>query len=344
MGQRANLVLVDDSGYTLYYCHWCANTLEEDLFWGPEFAIPFVSKQRLVGDNGWLDDIWAEGGAIIDRTRHSLLLYGGEDLLYDIPLRRLYLELLQEVWQGWSVRWAYNGILDIANYVQLPHERVLSKKENRTQDVSLPPPREKARTKSVGSIVFEDSTLRLFPLTGSARWYLGAGPVLVEVARNSSGLDYVPLDEWQAAFPQSGFHIDLVEKQLIFWAANETGIAEHVIPAWPNWQVRWLNDGYEAQLERTREKLILPMRSIDEMLTALGAILVRESHHHHGTSALEVANLLKMEGHNIKINPNALRDDPQEVPYTTKREIFDRTVAAWRKRGSIPNNGIGGSR
>ena len=86
MGQRANLILVEKGKYQLFYSHWCANTLPRDLFWGPDHAQAFIRIQRPVGDSGWLDDVWAEGGAILDIDRKCLLLYGGEDILYDVPL------------------------------------------------------------------------------------------------------------------------------------------------------------------------------------------------------------------------------------------------------------------
>ncbi|SEU27944.1 hypothetical protein SAMN03159358_4640 [Paenibacillus sp. NFR01] len=48
MGQRANLIIVKNGAYDLYYSHWCANTLPEDIFWGERYAIPFIEQQRAV--------------------------------------------------------------------------------------------------------------------------------------------------------------------------------------------------------------------------------------------------------------------------------------------------------
>jgi hypothetical protein len=124
MGQRANRLLVSNSTYRLFYCHWCANTLDRDLFWGPEHAVAFTLQQQAVGEGGWLDDKWAEGGAVIDTDRRFPLFYGGEDILYHLPLRWVYLDLLRRVWKGWEIRWAHNGIFDIAAYVCVPLEKV----------------------------------------------------------------------------------------------------------------------------------------------------------------------------------------------------------------------------
>src|SRR5688500_17014614 len=103
MGQRANLAIVTPQGYDLFYSHWCANTLPHDLFWGASHALEFVRKQRKVDrENGWLDTVWAEGGTVIDPQSEMLLLFGGEDVLYDVPLRDVFLQLLQASWSGWA--------------------------------------------------------------------------------------------------------------------------------------------------------------------------------------------------------------------------------------------------
>ena len=96
MGHRANLIVVRAGGYDLYYSHWAANTLPRDLFWGPAHALAFARAQRPADD--WLDDVWAEGGAVIDPGARVLRLFGGEDLASDVPLRRLYLRLLAAVY------------------------------------------------------------------------------------------------------------------------------------------------------------------------------------------------------------------------------------------------------
>jgi len=101
-------------------------TLTRDLFWGAEHALAFIRVQRPVDDAGWLDDVWAEGGAVLDLDRKHFLLYGGEDVLNDVPLRRVYLEWLGRVWNGWTVRWACEGIADLADYVGYPRDKVLT--------------------------------------------------------------------------------------------------------------------------------------------------------------------------------------------------------------------------
>jgi hypothetical protein len=124
MGQRANLILIERGQREMYYTHWRANTLDRDLFWGPDHAARFIRAQQ--ARTHWLDEVWAEGGAVLDRDAHVLLMFGGEDVRIDVSLRRVYLDLLRHVWSGWDVRWAYEGIADVADYVGHPREAVLT--------------------------------------------------------------------------------------------------------------------------------------------------------------------------------------------------------------------------
>ena len=48
MGQRANLITVESGEYTVRYDHWCANRLDEILFWGAGYALEFFDAQEQV--------------------------------------------------------------------------------------------------------------------------------------------------------------------------------------------------------------------------------------------------------------------------------------------------------
>ncbi|MDB5311507.1 MAG: hypothetical protein JWO38_5709 [Gemmataceae bacterium] len=174
-------------GYDLYYSRWAANTLPRDLFWGPAHALAFARAQRPAGDDGWLDDVWAEGGAVIDPVAGGLRLYGGEDLAYDVPLRRLFLALLAAVWDGWDVGWAHEGIAALADYVGHPRDRVLTDSSDEARPPDLSPPAERDWVDLVGSVRLADAAVRLFPLTGDAPDHLLTGPALADSAAASPG-------------------------------------------------------------------------------------------------------------------------------------------------------------
>ncbi len=312
MGQRANFIIIQNHEYQLYYSHWGANTLTKDLFWGVEHAISFVRLQREVGDSGWLDDIWGEGAAVIDCDNNVLLLFGGEDLLYDVPLRRTYLDLLHRTWDSWEIRWADEGIAEIADYVGYPRIKVLSKQEE-DANCSLSPPEERDWTDIVGSFQLSDGKLRLYPLDGDVECYLLTGANLVTQCEHSSSLD-----EWHvASFPNGGFHVDVAARTLEYWSGKDLpGIPERVAAKWMGWNITWHGDNYEFQLNATAGKLQFATRSQELLQTQLKDMLLGEYGKNPVDTIIEIA---RKEG--AEINSWALENPRLEVAPSERQRI-----------------------
>lgn len=328
MGQRANLILVEGREYQLFYSHWCANTLPRDLFWGPEHALAFIRIQRAVDDSGWLDEVWAEGGAVVDLDRKHFLLYGGEDVLYDVPLRRIYLELLAQVWKGWTVRWAYEGIADLADYVGYPRDRVLSKGDRDSSDDTLTLPEQKDWTDLVASARFGDKTVLLYPLAGDVASYLCSGSKLVDNLHTPNGLPRLLLDEWTTAFPSGGFHLDLPAQRLEFWLARDApDIGNRVAKAWPGWKTQWHHDRYEMQLECAEGLLRFPFQDRQTLLDSWRMSLLREA----GTSPVDTIKMLaerdRAQGKDVQVNLWALRDDRLQLSNEERKAILDKAMS-----------------
>jgi hypothetical protein len=115
MGSRANFVIADRDGWRLRYSHWAASGIASIVAPGPSAALRFIDAQA---DGEWLDDVWAEGGALVDVTRRVLLFWGG-DLTDELPVRRAFMRVLALTWPGWTVRWATDGLGDLAAHVGL---------------------------------------------------------------------------------------------------------------------------------------------------------------------------------------------------------------------------------
>jgi hypothetical protein len=115
MGHRTNYAILDQGQLRLFYSHWGALSVAQDLFWGPEHAIAFITEQEEVDPGRWLDEIWCEGGAALNADTKTLCLFGGEGIEYPDAARDAYIELLGALWgqHGWSVSWAHAGIHDL---------------------------------------------------------------------------------------------------------------------------------------------------------------------------------------------------------------------------------------
>ncbi len=328
MGQRANLILVEGREYRLFYSHWCANTLASDLFWGPEHAVDFIRIQRVLENSDWLDNVWAEGGAVVDLDRKHLLLFGGDDVGYNVPLRRIYLKLLAQVWTGWTVRWAHEGIADLADYVGYPRDLVLAKGKEDSADGTLIHPEQKDWTDLVASVRFGDGSLRLYPLAGGLPSYLTSGSKLVESFRASDGLPRLALAEWTTEFPSGGFHIDISERRLEFWTASDAAdLGNRAARAWPGWQTQWHHDHYETHLERTGACLSFPLPARDSLLSSCREMLLQESSTSGVATIKELTDRERALGKDVQVNSWALRDDRLELSKERRSSILNDAMS-----------------
>ena len=329
MGQRANLILINKGVTEIFYTHWRANTLDENLFWGPQHSTAFIRSQRPVADELLLDEVWAEGGAVLDHDRQVLLLFGGEDIQYEVPLRHLYLQLIRRVWSGWEVRWAHEGVCDLADYIGRPRAEVLSEKNEKTSARLLKLPDPLKWTRTIGSFVLEGGLLRFFPLRGHRLELedLAAGPKLIE-ATIGRGLEEFHMSKWSRGFPLGGFHVDTLRRTVEFWTGREAPDApRRVAQRWPGWDVTWYRDRFEFQLDRSGGALSFSAEPQDVLIERLRQILLRERTTSGVDAMLEFEAAMRKEGHTVtNINPYSLRDAQLVLPIATKREIFEQAL------------------
>lgn len=322
MGHRANLLLVDESGYELYYCQWCALSLVKEFFWGPEYAFRFI--KQLPPAKGWLDTVWAEGGAMLDTHRNRMMLFGCDDITYDIPLRRVYHELIQLIWEGWQIDWAHNGIIDLAEYVGYPRERVHTQRSEGRDAIKLSLPGEPEWTTTIASIRLGDGTIRIIPLEGMHDPLIG-GERLVSVLKAEAKLDHFSMASTGADFPFEGFHIDEGKQDLYIWSAQPDGLIEDIRPYWEGWEIHWLKDAYETLIALTDNRITLQDRTTEELLSSLRAILLSEERS-MVDRYVELTKQLDFEP-----NPVALHE-PQQTNIQIRRMLFEEVVARWKGR------------
>lgn len=284
MGQRANLVVVQNGGWCLYYDHWCANRLDVELFWSPEDALWFIEQCDPAEPSAWLDEIWCEGAALVDLDRRVLLFYGGEDLLWDIPLRRAHLALMRETWHGWEIRWADEGIVSVSAYLSLPRETFLDAERSGRGPFEV-------------LSEFPEDNLTLLTVaaegaTTARRVYgeaemLEGGPGALGDVIDQEGVRAL---EWSGEMPTGGLHLDVDRHALAFWWAHVTpAIEDRVAAAWPGWTATWLRDRYEAQLELAGLDIRLPVRPLAALQAERLAALRRSCHHEARNPSRELA-------------------------------------------------------
>ncbi|AUB42852.1 hypothetical protein COO91_09001 [Nostoc flagelliforme CCNUN1] len=329
MGQRANLILVESGKYQLFYNHWCANTIYRDLFWGVEHAVEFIRAQEEVDESGWLDEVWAEGGAVVDLDKRVFLIFAGEDIASDVQLRRVYLDVLRSVWQGWQVQWAYEGIADMAEYVGFPRENVLVEVESedvlRFEVLLL---QHLGWIDTVASIVTEDKAVKLFPLYDYTEDYLYYGSPLLAAIREYQGLDDLIIADGDP-FPRGGFHLDIMARTLEFWVAPSIpDIKNRVRRKWQGWSVQSHRDRFEFQAERTSGRLRFPTGFERDLKTEIETMLLGEMAISEAELILQMVQARLEEGQKVKVNPWIMADVCLDVDLMQRQEILNRAFEA----------------
>ncbi|NBD25661.1 hypothetical protein [Paenibacillus glycinis] len=284
--------------------------------------------QTKVDESGWLNEIWAEGGAVLDIDRKKLLFYGGEDIRYDVPLRDLHLACMRSVWQGWEIDWAHEGIADLASYVGVAKETVLKEKKAGAPDTSLAPPEERTWVDTAASVKFPDDELLVFPLSDGIKPYLFAGPAMVDKIDRAHGYRALALREWTENFPTGGFHLDIGAKSLAFWHADDLpNIAEQIRRAWPSWTIVNHFDRYAAHAALTNGKLQFQAIEPSRLAGNVRSLLLGDASNPVDALA-EFIKTKADEGSTIAINPNALKHDRHELPRYVKESIVNAALAS----------------
>jgi hypothetical protein len=247
MGNRANLVIVEDGSWRLHYSHWVGCRVMDALVCGPAPALRFTSAFRECGPTEWTDPLWADGGVLIDLDRQRLLFFGDE-LMCEMSVRRAVLDVLALTWPGFAVEWAYGGTESLAEYVGADRRWTATPRAP-----ELMPVRKRSSLCHLVSLAGADGEVRFWPLWwgSSAAWH---GSNLLD-RLPGKGVRRLKLE----VIPESGVHIDVLGRRVGVWVTSEAGpLFESLPQLWPDWQADGWDDRYEDQLAQCRGLLSLP--------------------------------------------------------------------------------------
>jgi hypothetical protein len=337
MGSRANYVVVDDEGWRLFYSQWGGQLVERHIAAGPAYALRFIEEQR-PGDphTDWLDDVWCEGGIMVDTVTRRLLFFGGYGPMHMLGYRRALFSLLAQTWPGWTVGWAYNEIADIASYVGVDASVVL---------VSDPPAvtadQELVQRPSVSE--FDNGTWALLTVRNKAdhvrAWPVKATPTRHLAWAGEPLLTVLP-GTWQARRsieglpPMYGLHLDLPARRMGWWSTVATLSFDQVPLRWPGWEVEFWQDHYEEQVVACSGSVRLPAIDLDDGVADLEGHLADDLDH-PVDRVLRVFQQLRAEGRSIELTPHATAHTEVPADLSELRILADG-LAAVRAQSAKP--------
>ncbi len=261
MGNRANYVIVEHGQAQIFYSRWGAVTIPSVLLSGPEGTLAYI--RQLTPDESLLDDVWAEGGVLVNVDTHCALFWGGS--IATCPyLRRPLLAALSLLWSGWSIDWAQFGVADLAQSIgwevsqvldnQCVHRAFLTGSEAIVTETHVVESLHAEDPKTILSIrrntgdvkdyllmleeFFDDDDPQTYHYLATLYRVLSLGPRLLNILPAES-TTILPR-EGSEQEPQKGAYLD-EEMQTIWIWENKTLDArylEAVARRWPGWQVQ----------------------------------------------------------------------------------------------------------
>jgi hypothetical protein len=246
MGNRANIVIVKEQDWQLYYSHWAGGRILDALIGGPELALRYAQSLRQSPKDQWVDQLWADGGAVVDFDCRRVLFFG-DALMVEMPERRALMSVLSAMWPDYAIGWAYDGTAELAGYVA-------AEVRAHTWDMSEPRLAQDLNALChLVSVVDAAGQLRMWPVY----WDLSQAWQGPAVLRKLPGRGVRSLK--LGKIPEGGLHIEVSAKTVGVWQTADTmGIFQALPEIWRGWRTERWDDRFEEQALRCKGALRLP--------------------------------------------------------------------------------------
>lgn len=240
------------------------------------------------------------------------------------------------MWPGYSIKWAHNGVLDLANYVNYSEINQLSEptsslwKENWLNMFTSENEKD-----LVGALTLDsEGTLEIYPLYGfdaGSRILFAGERVITEARAHTGHSSFIFPDLSTESYPdfaREGIHLDEENRMLFFWLAEPLSVFEEQLQLfWPNWTIVNLWDAYEKHELLTRNRLTF-LGCSEELLVERLRCIVCHSYKKGDSMIDDVTNKLTEEGKNVQVNPLIHATNLFEMPLDLQERLFDEAVLA----------------
>ena len=333
MGHRANLVIVENGTADVRFDQWGALSLPGYLFWGPHSSLAYFRSCDQPENGEWLDHVWCEGAALMDLDHKVMMFFGGDELEGHIPQRREYLALMGKMWPGWEIRWAVEGLADIAEYAGMGRDKVIARNEKEVLSeenllAALTGHGEQdENTYAAACLSFKstDGKLKLFLSEfQSCEAIVGFGAGLINLCRNQTGIERLNLN----CFPASGIHIDEQKKLIEYWVSGAMPqLLDEIKRAWEPYEIRFIGNDFEKHLNQCGGRLSINIPGRTQLLEAIKPVACLDIQEElMADQSFFIRMIIKaMELLSYLTKKNA---SPKLPPMAARRKIFDEIAAS----------------
>jgi hypothetical protein len=304
---------------------------------GPVYAARLIDRQSPRDRReGWLDERWCEGGALLDVTRRHLRFFGASEFLHALDYRRAYFALLAQTWPRWTVGWAYDGLAEFVGYLggdpQVVRVAELLPAVGQVEAAALEPAAGEDLDEGCWALLsLRERRGRVLARPVSTlrrRAHLAwVGQDLLDVV---AGLDTGPA-VIAGRPPEWGLHVDLAARRLGWWtAATAPGLSQQAPRRWPGWEVQFWQDRYEQQLTACAGAVRAP--AID-LARGFGELSHRLAGHLSDpvAGAAPVVDRLRASGRTIEVTAAITEHTEVTSSEQEQQHITDALTAARRQ-------------
>ena len=118
MGNRANYIIKKDKSFDIYYTHWRAINVAQDLTLGQKQFTQLVKE--FDKSDELLNEPWIEACVLLDFDSKKLTFWESE-MLFETSIRDEYLNQLKSIWENWTIDFAENEMYSIESELKIEY-------------------------------------------------------------------------------------------------------------------------------------------------------------------------------------------------------------------------------
>jgi hypothetical protein len=246
-------LIVRDGQYTYLPNNLGAYEILEITVGGSELTLRFLDTWHQVAFGGEDIDLRpdsytyanCEGGLLVDCDERVLMVFTRHR---SWSVRAAYFDTVRRTWPGWQVRWAYDGIGELARYVGL--DPAQSARADRGPRPLYPDGRDPtAESVYLVTVAAAGGQPAVYGPTWNATPPWWVGPSVLDA------LGKVDLDPSFRDTPRAGMHLDPAARTAAVWtiSAPLDGLVTDWPRLWPGWRLEFWEDQIQQHLQRCGE-------------------------------------------------------------------------------------------
>jgi len=314
MAQKGNYIIKSENKVDIFYTHWRANLITNDLLLGTrkfiEFIKQFDKQERLINEP------WLEGCVLVDLDTKKLIFWEIEQL-FEYSVKQEYIRNLKKKWPGWQVTFAEKEMYDIENELEIDYTKNQDKDLGRMQIEGLINDTIDEYISCL-IIIKKENNFKLKKLyTGSDEQIALLGEQIINILEDKPSYPLIKeteIDIWNIILIN-------IDNKSLYINQSITGLKEELVDLWAGWEIEVGNFGYINLLEKAgyeTNELRMKKSEIDERMKEI-------LNYKDDFNPLKTFERILESGKDVKFHPNFFENiKPKKTFFEKIKSIFSK--------------------